>query len=236
MNLDINALIDAVSGQPLLLVLFLAVASLLEAGLGLGAVVPGETVVVLGSAVLSSAGWGWVLTGVVLVAAGASLGDHLGFFIGYKAGPPLRNSSLVKSMGRDNWDKAMGFVERQGILPLVIGRQLPGVRTLVSASCGAARISYPRFLAASLIGSTIWSIVWAGGGALFGNLVITYLSPVLPWFIAGWLLILVGVFTYRRIRSRRRSAGHPGSKVVRHVSPAEAEAEERRRNSGRDDA
>lgn len=219
MDLDINALIDAVSGQPLVLVLFLAVASLLEAGLGLGAIVPGETIVVLGAAVLSNAGWGWVIVGVVLVAIGASLGDHLGFWIGRKAGPPLRNSALVASMGRDNWNKAMGFVDRQGIFPLVLGRQLPGVRTLVSAACGAARINYGRFLTASVIGSTVWSAIWCGGGAIFGHLVIQYLSPILPWIIAAWILILIGLVIYRRIKSKRSTASYPGATVVSKVEP-----------------
>lgn len=203
MNVDVPGLVDAVAAHAPLVVALIGVSSLLEAGLGLGAVVPGETLVVLGATVLADAGLAWVLTGVLVVALGASTGDHLGWWIGRKAGPPLRHSRLVANMGVDNWDKAMGFVDKQGVLPLVLARQLPGVRTLVSAACGAAHIPYRRFFTASVLGSLLWSIVWTGGGALFGPLVIDVLGPILPWLIGAWLLLLVGFVIYKRVKKRR---------------------------------
>ena len=219
MNMDINALIESVAGQAPWLIALIAVASLLEAGLGLGAIVPGETIVVLGSAVLGTTNWGWVLLAVVLVAIGASLGDHLGWYIGRKIGPPLRNSRVVASMGVENWDKAMEFVDRQGIFPLVLGRQLPGVRTLVSAACGAARIPYPRFLTASVIGSSVWAIIWCGGGALFGRVILDYLAPILPWVIVAWILFIIGFVTYRQVKSRRRRKRASGVRIVSEDAP-----------------
>lgn len=98
----------------------------------------------------------------------------------------------------------MEAVDRQGILPLVFARQLPGVRTLVSAACGAADVPYRRFLTAGVLGASIWSMVWAGGGAIFGRLIIAWLGPVLPWLILGWVVALVCYVVYKRVKSRRR--------------------------------
>lgn len=220
MNLDISALIESVADQAPWLIALLSVASLLEAGLGLGAIVPGESIVVLGAAVLGTTNWGWVLLAILLVAIGASLGDHLGWYIGRTIGPPLRNSRVVASMGVENWDKAMEFVDRQGIFPLVLGRQLPGVRTLVSAACGAARINYRRFLAASVIGSSVWSIIWCGGGAIFGRVVLDYLAPILPWIIVAWIVFIIAFVAYRQIKNRRAKQNAGGTRTIVEEDPS----------------
>lgn len=203
MNIDIPALVDAVAQHAWLVVVFIAAAALAEAALGFGTIVPGETAVVLGAVVLADAHALWVLIGYVAVAVGASIGDHIGWTIGRSAGRPLRRSRLVTSVGTEHWDRAMNAVDRQGLFPLIVARQLPGVRTLVSAACGAARIPYRRFAAASMIGAAIWSLLWTVGGAVAGQTLIEILGPVLPVLVAAWIVGLIGLVVYRTVRRRR---------------------------------
>lgn len=102
MSFDVPGLVQALADQAPLLIGLSGLAAFLEAGLGLGAVIPGETVVVLGAAVLGSRGWAWVLVAVVVVGVAASLGDHFGYWVGRKLGPALRDSKVVASMGQRN--------------------------------------------------------------------------------------------------------------------------------------
>lgn len=202
MGIDIPALVETVSQYAWLVVLLIAVAALLEASLGLGVVVPGETVVVLGAVVLSDASPLWVGIGALMVAIGASGGDHIGFWIGRRAGAPLRESRMVGAMGVGNWDKAMTAVDRQGLGPLIFARQLPGVRTLVSAACGAAHIHYRRFATASVIGAGIWALLWTVGGALIGRTLLEVLGPVLPFVVLAWIVGLIVLVIVRRRKHR----------------------------------
>lgn len=195
-------MVSAAAEHAWLVVLLIAVAALLEAALGLGAIVPGETIVVLGAVVLSDASPLWVGVGALMVAIGASGGDHIGFWIGRRAGPPLRRSRLIDAMGVENWDKAMTAVDRQGLVPLILARQLPGVRTLVSAACGAAHIHYRRFAAASVIGASIWALLWTVGGALIGRTLIEVLGPVLPFVVVAWIVGLIVLVIVRRRKNR----------------------------------
>lgn len=202
MNIDIPALVETVSQHAWLVVILIAAAALLEASLGLGVVVPGETIVVLGAVVLSDASPLWVGIGALMVAVGASGSDHIGFWIGRRAGPPLRESKMVDAMGVRNWDRAMTAVDRQGLVPLIFARQLPGVRTLVAAACGAARIHYRRFATASVIGASTWALLWTVGGALIGRTLLEVLGPVLPFVVLAWIVGLIVLFIVRRRRNR----------------------------------
>lgn len=203
---DLVSLIDSVSDKAMLVIVVMAVAALFEAALGLGVLIPGETVVVVGATVLAQAGWPWVLLGILCVMIGASGGDHFGYFVGRKAGPPIGRSKAVASIGTDKWDRAMDAVKRQRVAPLVFVRQLPGVRTLVAAACGAAHIRYRRFATASVIGALVWSILWVGGGALVGKAVLSVLGPALPILLVAWILIVLGLFLRKRMQSKREKA------------------------------
>lgn len=203
MNIDIPGLVDAVSQHAWLVIALIAAAALAEAALGFGAIVPGETIVVLGAVVLSNTSNWWVVSGCLAVAVAASAGDHIGWWIGRKAGPPMRDSKVVKSVGTGYWDKAMNAVDRQGLFPLVLARQLPGVRTLVAAACGAARVPYRRFATASVIGAVIWSLLWVGGGAIAGRALLEFLGPILPIIVVVWIAGVVGLVIFRTVRNRR---------------------------------
>lgn len=185
------AVLSAVAGHAPLLVLVMMLAALLEAALGLGAFVPGETVVVLGAVTIAAGAGEWILPAVLLVALAACAGDHIGWWIGYRGGPTVARSRAVRRIGTDQWERAMQATSRQRLLFLVILRQLPGVRTLVSVACGAARIRYSRFLLASTLGALMWSCVWVIGGAVLGRQVLEQIGPWVLVLLPVWILALV---------------------------------------------
>ena len=134
-----------------------------ESGLGLGSVLPGESLI-LALAVGMDA---WHQKAVLLfaVAAGASAGDHVGYGLGRRLGTRLRETRAVRKIGIEHWDKAVDFVRRHGASAVVVSRLLPVIRTLVPAIAGVSELRYRQFLFASIAGSLIWAGLWVGAGS-----------------------------------------------------------------------
>lgn len=134
-----------------------------ESGLGLGMVLPGETGVVLLAATLGTPGQ-MIALGVV-VALGASLGDHVGYLLGRRYGDALGETRVVQRLGRQHFDRATDLLRRRGGTAVFMTRLVPVVRTLTPAAAGASGLAYRRFVTASLAGSALWAAAYVGGGS-----------------------------------------------------------------------
>lgn len=182
-----------------------------ESGLWLGLVVPGEPVVLLLAAMLDSAPGALVL--FLAVALGGSLGDQLGYLVGRRSGGRLRDSAIVRRLGVDGWDRAVEALERRGAQAVFLTRLVPVLRCLTPTAAGVARVPYRSFLAASLLGSLLWSAVYVG----VGSLVRATLDTVRQYLGAtGWVLLfaLVVVVTAVAIARFRRGAAIPGDEAM----------------------
>lgn len=182
-----------------------------ESGLWLGLVVPGEPVVLLLAAMLDSAPGALVL--FLAVALGGSLGDQLGYLVGRRSGGRLRDSAIVRRLGADGWDRAVEALERRGAQAVFLTRLVPVLRCLTPTAAGVARVPYRSFLAASLLGSLLWSAVYVG----VGSLVRATLDTVRQYLGAtGWVLLfaLVVVVTVVAIARFRRGAAIPGDEAM----------------------
>lgn len=76
---------------------------------------------------------------------------------------------------------------------VLIGRMIPGVRTLVSIPAGLARMNFVRFLAATFVGAYFWCTLLIGAGYLLGHewaLISQYVKQSLPYLLFGGLLAL----------------------------------------------
>ena len=182
-----------------------------ESGLWLGLVVPGEPVVLLLAAMLDSAPGALVL--FLAVALGGSLGDQLGYLVGRRSGGRLRDSAVIRRLGVDGWDRAVEALERRGAQAVFLTRLVPVLRCLTPTAAGVARVPYRSFLAASLLGSLLWSAVYVG----VGSLVRATLDTVRQYLGAtGWVLLfaLVVVVTIVAIARFRRGAAIPGDEAM----------------------
>ncbi|CAH0228411.1 CDP-alcohol phosphatidyltransferase family protein [Plantibacter cousiniae (nom. nud.)] len=182
-----------------------------ESGLWLGLVVPGEPVVLLLAAMLDSAPGALVL--FLAVALGGSIGDQLGYLLGRRSGGRLRDSAIVRRLGVDGWDRAVEALERRGAQAVFLTRLVPVLRCLTPTAAGVARVPYRSFLAASLLGSLLWSAVYVG----VGSLVRATLDTVRQYLGAtGWVLLfaLVVVVTVVAIARFRRGAAIPGDEAM----------------------
>ncbi|GEA89258.1 DedA family protein [Cellulomonas cellasea] len=98
-------------------------------------------------------------------------------------------------------------LRRVGPVAVTLAYLTVGAQTAVFAAAGLARMSYPRFVLASVPGCLAWAFVWAtvGLGALWGAVALAARSPWLLVTVAVALLVLAVAVTRRR-RTRRHPA------------------------------
>ena len=142
---------------------------------------------------------------VILVGTfGSVLGATFWYWVGFRIGP-VRLRNFAERHGRwltmsaSDVDAATLWFQRHGGLAVLIGRFLPGVRTLISVPAGVARMPLGRFL----VYTTLGSLVWIGGLAALGYVLQSQYEKVSGWIDPVGTAVLigaVGIYLWRFIR------------------------------------
>jgi membrane-associated protein len=171
-------------------------------------VVPSETSVITAGVVAAAGSLSLALV-VISASAGAVAGDNIAYLIGRRFGEPAirRFGSGRKTRERLAWARRQ-LSQRGGQL-ILVGRFIPGGRTVVTVSAGMLRYPWPRFAAVDAVAGVGWALYAAllgyFGGRVFENA---------PW--KGLLLALgigfavAGVVEAGRWALRRRQASSRG--------------------------
>ncbi|MFC4766869.1 DedA family protein [Effusibacillus consociatus] len=171
---------------------------------GLGIPFPGDAVMAFYGYMISKGDFSYVQA-LLWCTAGCWLGSTVAFAIGRTYGV-----EFLKRHGRYLLlkPKHIYFTEklsqRYGIWVLVIGRFLPGVRTLSSYFAGIGGMSWPTFLLMSLIGFAFWCAAWLGIGVLFGEHADNLLSQINRILLVLMLILACGLIAW--IFFRRHTA------------------------------
>jgi membrane-associated protein len=147
--LNVDHLIS-VAGYPLLFVLVMGESS--------GVPIPGETALIT-AAVLASRGKLSIELVIVLAAAGAIVGDNIGYAIGRKGGRwILERPGRFHSQRLDVLRSGEPFFERHGPKAVYFGRFLLGLRVWASWLAGATRMDWRSFVLWNALGGISWAI------------------------------------------------------------------------------
>ncbi len=143
-------------------------------GVGLesmGLPIPGETILVV-AAVYAATHAGlniWLI--VLAAAAGAIIGDNLGYWLGSRFGYPLLlrfGPKLGLSEGRIKVGQYLFL--RHGGKVVFLGRFVALLRILAAFLAGVNRMEWPAFLVANALGGVTWAAVFAFGGYTLGTI------------------------------------------------------------------
>ncbi len=163
--------------------------------------------------ILSLAGWmlisehhlppSMIFLGGFYAAIGSVLGASIAYWVARLGGRPLVDK-LARWVRIDptHLDRAETQFHRWGTGLVLIGRVIPGVRTLVSIPAGLARMPFVTFFIATFIGAYLWCTLLIGAGYLLGHewaLISAYLKQSLPYLLVGSLLALVFYFGFTRL-------------------------------------
>ena len=108
------------------------------------------------------------------VLAAATLGSVLGSIFLYElaryGGRPfvLRYGRILRVQPED-LDRADAWFEQRGPVIVLVGRCIPGVRSLVSLPAGTLKMPRFQYIALTLVGSLAWNAALIGAGWILGE-------------------------------------------------------------------
>jgi membrane-associated protein len=100
----------------------------------------------------------------LLLTACAVMGNAVGYYLGYRAGPALFNRPDSRLFKREYVDKTHTFFDKYGPRAIVLGRFVPIVRTFITAVAGVGRMDRREYFTYSILGG----VGWATGVTLLG--------------------------------------------------------------------
>lgn len=136
-----------------------------ECGLLVGFFLPGDSLLFTAGLFVASGLMDYPLWLVcVLLTACAMLGNVVGYWIGYRAGPALFNKPDSKIFKKEYVDKTHEFFEKYGARAIVLARFVPIVRTFITAMAGVGRMDARKYFTYSFVGG----VAWAAGLTVLG--------------------------------------------------------------------
>jgi membrane-associated protein len=135
-------------------------------------VVPSETSVIT-AGVLASSGRLSLPLVVVSAAVGAAAGDNLAYLIGRRFGDPVTRRFFSSEKSRQRLAWAQRQLSVRGGQLILVGRFIPGGRTVVTLTAGLLHYPWRRFVALDGVAALVWALYAAGlgyfGGRAFEN-------------------------------------------------------------------
>jgi membrane protein DedA with SNARE-associated domain len=170
-----------------------------------GIPVPGETTLLLASFLAYSEHrlhLGWI---IVVATCAATLGDNLGYAIGYFGGRPLldRYQNILRIPQR-TLKNGEALFERYGAAAIFFARFVVGMRVFAGPLAGVLRMRWRAFVVFNFLGAAVWVSVIASAGYLFGrhwrDLVRAMQRFNIAALIVALMVILFLWWRYRRTR------------------------------------
>ena len=169
----------------------------------LGIPLPGETMLVAAGLYAGLTHRLSILVIITAAAAGAIIGDNIGYLIGHWGGYRLlvRYGHHVR-LHEGRIKLARYLFRRHGAKVVFFGRFVSVLRTYAAFLAGTARMPWARFLVFNAAGGIIWAAVW-GAGAYFAGDRIQSLSTPLDIALAGVAVVVV-VVLFLMLRSKEK--------------------------------
>jgi membrane protein DedA with SNARE-associated domain len=135
-----------------------------------GMPVPGETVLLLASLLAYSREELQLPYIIVVGVCAATLGDNLGYVIGYRGGRRLfdryRSAFRIKS---ETIARGERLFDRYGAVTILFARFIFGLRVIAGPLAGVLRMPWKRFAVFNFLGALLWVTVISFAGYKFGK-------------------------------------------------------------------
>ena len=131
---------------------------------------------------------------------GSAVGASITYWIARKGGRPLVDKfAKIFRIDLKYIEKVEEQCRKWGTGIVLVGRVIPGVRTLVSIPAGLARIPFVKFFVATFAGSYVWCTLLIGAGYLLGHewmLISEYIKTHLPLIFMSGILLAAAYLVY----------------------------------------
>lgn len=188
-----------------------------ETAVGLGLVVPGETVAVLGGVYSAPDAQAFIPPGntplelrfVILAATlGAVLGDNAGYLLGRRYGKRILEGAAPRWLAPPRRvAQAEAYYARHGGKTVFLGRFVPVVRSMGALVAGTSGMPWRRFIVFEVPGAVLWAGAHAILGYVLGQAFFRNRERIEGYLTWGGLVILVLlillVWGSRKLAARR---------------------------------
>ena len=170
-----------------------------------GVPVPGETSLIA-AALLASQGKLSIVPVLAIAAAGAIVGDNIGYLIGRSGGRwLLERPGRFERQRRVVLERGEALMDRHGPKAVFLGRWILGLRVWASWLAGASHMPWPRFVAWNAAGGISWActvglIIYFVGQAAKQAL-------ATAGFVGLGLFVVAAVIGFLFVRRRHGRAG-----------------------------
>ncbi|MGO3646810.1 DedA family protein [Candidatus Corynebacterium faecigallinarum] len=153
--------------------------------------------------------------------AGATTGSMVGAWLLYWLGVVI-GAERLRSIADRIWltdaadvDKALTWFSRFGEISILIGRLIPGVRSLISIPAGIHGMGVVKFSALTLLGSGVWNGVLIWLGVLLGENWTVVSDTMDRYSTVVYMLLVLAVvacvfYLVRRDRKRKQKVANGG--------------------------
>lgn len=169
-----------------------------------GLPVPGETVLLF-AGFLAYHRRIHLARAILTAIAGATIGDSLGFYLGWRGGTALVKKFKFLVSGR-RFDRAQALLMRYGHWAVFVGRFITGLRVLAGPFAGALRMPYPRFMLFNFSGAVVWAITIGCIGFIFGSSWerLVHFVKEFDWLVLAAFAVAVLALAYLKRRGQGR--------------------------------
>jgi membrane protein DedA with SNARE-associated domain len=165
-----------------------------------GVPLPGETVLILASVYAGATGELGLSLIITCAAAGAILGDNIGFWIGRRWGARflLRYGKFIH-LPRKRLKLGQYLFARHGAKIVFFGRFIAFLRVLAALLAGVNKYHWPQFLFFNAAGGITWALVVGIGAYVFGDSIHRVSGPLGMIALGG---VVAGVIAFIYVVNR----------------------------------
>jgi membrane protein DedA with SNARE-associated domain len=168
-----------------------------------GIPVPGETALVT-AAFLASQGHYSIVAVIAVAAAGAIIGDNIGYWIGREGGRKLLERwGPVRRYADKALPPAERFFEKHGAKAVFFGRFIAFLRVTAAWLAGISRMTWWRFLIWNAAGGILWAIAISLLAYEFGKAAADAVSRYGLFAVAAIVVLLLAGFFGMRFWKKR---------------------------------
>jgi len=186
-----------------------------ECGLLIGFFLPGDTLLFIAGLLTATGAIDINLALFIgLLALAAFIGNMVGYWIGYKAGPAVFKRPDAKLLKPEYIERSQQFFEKYGKVTVVLARFVPVVRTVATVMAGAGRMNVRIYTLYSAIGGVLWVGVVTVAGYYLGQ--VTFIADHVDLIVVAAVVIVVAfsavpALLHWRQRRKARAAGQAGA-------------------------
>jgi len=181
----------------------------------MGLPLPGESLVIAAALYAGSTHELSIPFVVAAAAAGAIIGDNIGYLIGRVVGLRLlRRYGSYVLLPPERLEVGRRLFAKHGGKVVLFGRFVAILRTLAALLAGANGMSWPRFLLANAVGGIAWACLYGFGAYALGHAITRVQGPLGIAAVVIAIVVIAATVIYTRRKERRLAEAHEASKAA----------------------